>query len=146
MMPSEPASDKPWSTALIVDDDETLIAGYANPRAFALSSISAYWSGVATGMPQSLAIRLYLLIPTNPTTAFVTPVRKSRCGEPRNRNAVPPPRPQPRHGARAGYGGGGHPCRAVHRQGRQERRRRRGSGCDAQVSRNRRLRRRRRHW
>ena len=41
---------EPCSTALIVCDDETLNAGYANPLAFALSSISAYWSGVATGM------------------------------------------------------------------------------------------------
>jgi hypothetical protein len=35
---------------LIVDEDETLIAGYAKPPFFALSSISAYWSGVAMGM------------------------------------------------------------------------------------------------
>jgi hypothetical protein len=35
---------------LIVDDDDTLIAGKAKTFFFAVSSISAYWSGVATGM------------------------------------------------------------------------------------------------
>src|SRR3954467_5190553 len=50
MMPSLPASAKPWSAAFSVCDDDTLIAGKANDFAFAVSSISAYFSGVATGM------------------------------------------------------------------------------------------------
>ena len=50
MMPSEPASAKPWRAALRVCEDDTLIAGNAKPRAFAASSISAYFSGVAMGM------------------------------------------------------------------------------------------------
>src|SRR4051794_2194239 len=50
MMPSLPASAKPWRAAFRVCDEETLIAGKANDFAFAVSSISAYFSGVATGM------------------------------------------------------------------------------------------------
>ena len=50
MMPSEPASAKPFSAALSVCDDETLMAGKAKPCAFAVSSISAYISGVAMGI------------------------------------------------------------------------------------------------
>src|SRR3954447_21025466 len=49
-IPSLPASAKPWSAALSVCDDDTLIAGNANDFALAVSSISAYFSGVATGM------------------------------------------------------------------------------------------------
>ena len=41
-MPSEPASVSPCSTALIVDEDDTLMAGNANTLRFAVSSISAY--------------------------------------------------------------------------------------------------------
>jgi hypothetical protein len=41
MIPSDSASANPRSAAMIVDDDETLIAGYANAPAFARSSISA---------------------------------------------------------------------------------------------------------
>ncbi len=41
MMPSLPASAKPFSAALIVSDDVQLIAGYAKPPAFARSSMSA---------------------------------------------------------------------------------------------------------
>ena len=54
MMPSEPASAKPWSAAFSVCDDETLMAGNAKPWAFAVSSISAYFSGVAMGMGKLL--------------------------------------------------------------------------------------------
>jgi hypothetical protein len=50
MMPSDPASVRPCRTALMVCDDETLIAGKAKPDFLAVSSISAYCSGVATGM------------------------------------------------------------------------------------------------
>ena len=50
MMPSEPASANPWRAALRVCEDDTLIAGNANAPAFAVSSISAYFSGVAMGM------------------------------------------------------------------------------------------------
>ena len=50
MMPSEPASAKPCSAALRVCDDETLMAGNAKAPAFAASSISAYFSGVAMGI------------------------------------------------------------------------------------------------
>ena len=53
MMPSEPASAKPWSAAFSVCDDETLMAGNAKPWDFAVSSISAYFSGVAMGMGSS---------------------------------------------------------------------------------------------
>src|SRR4051794_33541859 len=50
MMPSLPASAKPWRAAFRVCEEETLIAGKAKDFAFAVSSISAYFSGVATGM------------------------------------------------------------------------------------------------
>jgi len=50
MMPSEPASAKPCRAAFRVCEDETLMAGNANLPAFAASSISAYFSGVAMGM------------------------------------------------------------------------------------------------
>src|SRR4029453_2754741 len=50
MMPSEPASVSPCSTALSVCEEETLNAGKAKPFALAVSSISAYCSGVAMGM------------------------------------------------------------------------------------------------
>ena len=41
MIPSLPASAKPWRAALRVWDDETLIAGKAKDFSFAVSSISA---------------------------------------------------------------------------------------------------------
>ena len=44
MMPSDPASANPLSAALRVWDDDTLMAGNAKLRAFAASSISAYFS------------------------------------------------------------------------------------------------------
>src|SRR3546814_8337981 len=50
MMPSAPASAKPLRAALRVCEDDTLIAGKAKAPAFAASSISAYFSGVAMGM------------------------------------------------------------------------------------------------
>ena len=50
MMPSLPASAKPASAALSVCEEETLMAGNANACAFAVSSISAYFSGVAMGI------------------------------------------------------------------------------------------------
>ena len=50
MMPSEPASAKPCRAAFRVWDDDTLMAGNAKEPAFAASSISAYFSGVAIGM------------------------------------------------------------------------------------------------
>jgi hypothetical protein len=50
MMPSEPASAKPFRAALSVCDDDTLIAGNAKALALAVSSIWAYISGVAIGM------------------------------------------------------------------------------------------------
>ncbi len=50
MIPSEPASAKPWRAAFRVCEDDTLIAGKAKAPAFAASSISAYFSGVAIGM------------------------------------------------------------------------------------------------
>ncbi len=50
MIPSEPASANPWSAALSVCDDETLMAGNAKAPALAASSIWAYFSGVAIGM------------------------------------------------------------------------------------------------
>src|SRR3954471_7686036 len=56
-MPSEPASVRPCNTELIVADDETLMAGNAKGCLFAVSSISAYWSGVAIGMSPSLPSR-----------------------------------------------------------------------------------------
>ena len=49
MMPSAPASANPLSAALRVWEDDTLIAGNAKAPAFAASSISAYFSGVAMG-------------------------------------------------------------------------------------------------
>src|SRR3954469_24147051 len=53
MIPSLPASAKPRSAAFSVCEDETLMAGKANDFDFAASSISAYFSGVATGMRKS---------------------------------------------------------------------------------------------
>ena len=53
MIPSDPASAKPWSAALRVCDEDTLMAGKAKPCDFAASSISAYFSGVAMGMGNS---------------------------------------------------------------------------------------------
>src|SRR5215212_722527 len=53
MIPSLPASAKPWRAAFSVCDDDTLIAGNANEFALAVSSISAYFSGVAMGMQNS---------------------------------------------------------------------------------------------
>src|SRR5215218_1934762 len=50
MMPSEPASARPCNTALMVFEDETLKAGKAKHLDLAVSSISAYCSGVAMGM------------------------------------------------------------------------------------------------
>ena len=50
MMPSDPASANPLSAAFSVCDDETLMAGNAKLPAFAASSISAYFSGVAIGI------------------------------------------------------------------------------------------------
>jgi hypothetical protein len=50
MIPSEPASAKPLRAALSVWEDDTLIAGNAKDPAFAASSISAYFSGVAIGI------------------------------------------------------------------------------------------------
>ena len=41
MIPSDSASAKPRSAAMMVEEDETLIAGYANAPAFARSNISA---------------------------------------------------------------------------------------------------------
>jgi len=41
---------QPWRIPLMVDEEDALIAGYANPPFFALSSMSAYCSGVATGI------------------------------------------------------------------------------------------------
>src|SRR4051794_39818414 len=49
-MPSEPASAKPASAAFRVWEEVTLIAGNAKDLPFAVSSISAYFSGVAMGM------------------------------------------------------------------------------------------------
>src|SRR4051794_20684953 len=57
MMPSLPASAKPCSAAFRVWEDDTLIAGKANDFAFAASSISAYFSGVAMGMRALLTNR-----------------------------------------------------------------------------------------
>ena len=53
MIPSEPASAKPWRAAFRVCDDETLMAGKANDFSLAASSIAAYTSGVAMGMGRS---------------------------------------------------------------------------------------------
>src|SRR4051795_12784853 len=49
-IPSLPASAKPARAAFSVCDEDTLIAGKAKDFALAVSSISAYFSGVATGM------------------------------------------------------------------------------------------------
>ena len=49
MMPSEPASAKPCRAAFSVWELDTLMAGNAKAPAFAASSISAYFSGVAIG-------------------------------------------------------------------------------------------------
>ena len=56
MMPSAPASAKPLSAALRVWEDDTLIAGNAKAPAFAASSISAYFSGVAMGIAALLLL------------------------------------------------------------------------------------------
>ncbi len=53
-MPSAPASANPLSAAFSVCEDDTLIAGNAKPCDFAVSSISAYFSGVAMGMSRLL--------------------------------------------------------------------------------------------
>src|SRR5690349_9133904 len=53
-MPSDPASAKPARAALSVCEEVTLIAGNANDLPFAVSSISAYFSGVAMGMRELL--------------------------------------------------------------------------------------------
>ena len=50
MIPSEPASAKPFSAAFRVCEEDTLIAGNANAFALAVSSISAYFSGVTMGI------------------------------------------------------------------------------------------------
>src|SRR6478735_3683252 len=50
MMPSDPASAKPFRAALRVCEEDTLIAGNANALPFAVSSISAYFSGVTIGI------------------------------------------------------------------------------------------------
>ena len=55
MIPSEPASAKPLRAAFRVCEEDTLIAGKAKDPAFAASSISAYFSGVAMGMGSPLA-------------------------------------------------------------------------------------------
>src|SRR6218665_862773 len=59
MMPSELTSVSPCSTALSVWVLDTLNAGIANPVALAVLSISAYRSGVATGMAAPLRSRGY---------------------------------------------------------------------------------------
>src|SRR6218665_230687 len=59
MMPSELTSVSPCSTALSVWVLDTLNAGIANPVALAVLSISAYRSGVATGMAAPLGSRGY---------------------------------------------------------------------------------------
>src|SRR6218665_547773 len=59
MMPSELTSVSPCSTALSVCVLDTLNAGIANPAALAVLSISAYRSGVATGMAAPLRSRGY---------------------------------------------------------------------------------------
>ena len=56
MIPSLPASANPASAAFSVCEDETLMAGKANDFAFAASSISAYFSGVAMGMAGLLSL------------------------------------------------------------------------------------------
>lgn len=56
MMPSAPASANPFRAALRVCEDDTLIAGNAKELAFAASSISAYFSGVAMGMAALLLL------------------------------------------------------------------------------------------
>src|SRR5215207_6176626 len=53
-MPSAPASEKPLSAAFSVCEDDTLMAGNAKPCDLAVSSISAYFSGVAMGMSRLL--------------------------------------------------------------------------------------------
>ena len=55
MIPSEPASANPLSAAFSVWEEDTLIAGKAKDPAFAASSISAYFSGVAMGMVELLS-------------------------------------------------------------------------------------------
>ncbi len=54
-IPSLSASANPARAAFRVCDDETLIAGNANCRSLAASSISAYFSGVAIGMQRSFS-------------------------------------------------------------------------------------------
>src|SRR3954464_13602364 len=54
MIPSLPASANPASAAFSVWEEDTLIAGNANDFAFAVSDISAYFSGVAIGMSPTL--------------------------------------------------------------------------------------------
>src|SRR5687768_18524653 len=54
MIPSDSASANPLRAALRVWDEDTLMAGNAKDCCFAASSISAYFSGVAIGMAQTL--------------------------------------------------------------------------------------------
>ena len=59
-MPSDPASAKPRSAATKVEDDVTLIAGYANRPAFARSSIVPYTSGVAIGTTEIVTFPVFV--------------------------------------------------------------------------------------
>src|SRR6478672_10077723 len=88
MIPSEPASAKPLRAALRVWEDETLMAGNANPFFLASSSIWAYFSGVAMGIWDSSAGVLGASHPSGSAPrdrgAFVPPGRYRRRGEHRD--------------------------------------------------------------
>src|ERR1700712_426320 len=74
MIPSLPASANPASAAFNVCEEDTLIAGNANDFAFAVSSISAYFSGVAIGMPPTLDDQVHPLGVTDHGRITPTPL------------------------------------------------------------------------
>src|SRR6266542_651172 len=125
-MPSLPASANPRTAAFSVSDDVTLIAGYANPPAFARSSISAYTSGVAIGMaidpPGSVLARMSGSIPQPPGSA---PSEETGCRAdkahfcPLSADSLPPWRGPPAGWSHEGSCARGYP---VPRSGRGRRR------------------------
>src|SRR6266545_1592273 len=125
-MPSLPASANPRTAAFSVSDDVTLIAGYANPPAFARSSISAYTSGVAIGMaidpPGSVLARISGSIPQPPGSAQSeeTGCRADKPGAaPLSADSLPPWRGPPAGWSHEGSCARGYP---VPRSGRGRRR------------------------
>src|SRR3954453_9120736 len=122
-IPSLPASAKPARAAFSVCEEETLIAGKAKDFALAVSSISAYFSGLAIGMagllrvlgvtswrvPRGCRAGTSRRNPSGPTSrpvradrGRITPTMETPCAVPSARSVMPaqPPRPDRRRRAR----------------------------------------------